>query len=114
MGGRQASRGNVMLWERFCWESLGSTNHVDLTLICNTDLNTIADQGHPFIEIPFSKGSGLFQQHNVSCYTAKLLEEWFMEHSNESGVVVWHPDFNSIQCYPDFNQALLEFARNTS
>ena len=33
VGRRQAGGGSVMLWAMFCWETLGSTIHVDVNLI---------------------------------------------------------------------------------
>ncbi|KAK3511175.1 hypothetical protein QTP70_032220, partial [Hemibagrus guttatus] len=52
MGRRQASRGSVMLWAVFCWETLGpAIIHVDVTLTCTTYLSIAADHVHPFMEM---------------------------------------------------------------
>lgn len=44
-----------------------------------TYLNIVADQGQHVIATVFSEGSGLFQQDNAPCHTAKLVQEWFVE-----------------------------------
>lgn len=51
----------------FCWETLGSAIHVDITLTCATYLNIEADQVHPFVEMVFLDVSGPFQQNNAPC-----------------------------------------------
>lgn len=58
---------SVMLWAMFCWETLGSAIHVDITLTCATYLNIEADQVHPFVEMVFLDVSGPFQQNNAPC-----------------------------------------------
>lgn len=39
MGRRQVSRGSAILWAMSCWETLGPSIHVDVTLTCSTNLN---------------------------------------------------------------------------
>ena len=100
MGRRQAGRGSVMLWVMFCWETLGPAIHVDVTLTHTTYLSIVADHVHPFMETVFPGGSGLFQQDNVPCHKAKMVQEWFEEHNNEFEVLTWppnSPDLNPIQ-----------------
>ena len=80
---RQASGGSMMLWAMFCWETLGPAFHVDVTLTCNTYLSIAADHVHPFMETVFPDGCGLFQPDNVPCKKAKMVQEWFVEHSIE-------------------------------
>ncbi len=75
--------GSVMLWAMFCKETLGPAIHVNVTLTRTTYLSIIADHGHPFMETVFSGGCGLFQQDNVPCNKAKMVQEWFQEHNNE-------------------------------
>ena len=65
IGRRQASRGSVILWAMFCWETLCSAIHVDVTLTCTTYLNIVADHGQPFMETVCPDGCGLFQQDKV-------------------------------------------------
>jgi len=64
-----------MLWATFCWETLGPAIHVDVTLTRTTYLTIVADQVHPFMETAFPNGSGLFQQDNAACHTAKMVQE---------------------------------------
>lgn len=75
LGRRQTGEGRMMLWEMFCWEALGTSIDVDVTLTCHkTYLNIVADQGHPLpwqqyfpnLVVPFSKitcPSGLQNLH---------------------------------------------------
>ncbi|MCI4375370.1 hypothetical protein PGIGA_G00108680 [Pangasianodon gigas] len=86
MGRRQARGGSVMLWAMFCWETLCPGIYVDVTLTRTTYLNIVADQIHPFIATVSPNGSGLFQQDNVPCYTAKIVQEWFEEHDRVQDV----------------------------
>ena len=100
MGRRQAGGGSVMLWAMFCWETLGPGIHVDVTLTRTTYLNIVADQVHPFMATVFPDGSGLFQQDNAPCHTAKIVQEWFEEHDKEFKVLTWppnSPDLNPIE-----------------
>ena len=48
----------------------------------------------------FPDGSGLFQQDNVLCHTAKIVQEWFEYHDKELKVLPWlpnSPDRNPIE-----------------
>jgi len=74
MGRRQADGGSVMLWAKFCWETLGPAIHVDLSIV--------ADHVHPFMEMVFPGGCGLFQQDNALCHKAKMVQEWFEEQTS--------------------------------
>ncbi|KAK3544669.1 hypothetical protein QTP86_026149, partial [Hemibagrus guttatus] len=99
MGRRQASGGSVVLCATFCWENLGPAIHVDVTLTRTTYLSNVADYVHPFKEMVFPDGCGLFQQDNVPCYKAQMVLEWFDEH-NEFEVLTWppnSPDLNPIE-----------------
>lgn len=68
---KQADEGSVMLWAMLCWESSRPGIHGDVTLTRTTYLNIIAGQGHPFMAVVFSNGSGLFLQKNAPCHPAK-------------------------------------------
>ncbi|KAK3568343.1 hypothetical protein QTP86_004953 [Hemibagrus guttatus] len=84
----------------FCYESLGSAIHVDVTLPRTTNRNIVKDHVHPFMEMVFPDGCGLFQQDNVPCHKAKMVQEWFDEHKNEFEVLIWppnSPDLNPIK-----------------
>ncbi|KAG5841041.1 hypothetical protein ANANG_G00195380 [Anguilla anguilla] len=52
----------------------------------------VADQVHPFMATVFPGGSGLFQQGNAPCHTAKIVQEWFEEHDKEFMVLPWPPN----------------------
>ena len=65
---------------------LGPAIHMD-TLTHTTYLNIVADCLYPFVEAVFSDGCGLFQQDNAPCHKAKMVQEWFEEHSNKFEVL---------------------------
>ena len=69
-------------------------------LTCATCLNTVVDQVQPLMAMIFPCSSGLFQQDNVPCHTAHIVQEWFKEHDKEFKVSPWPP--NS----PDINLIL--------
>ncbi|XP_067308382.1 transmembrane inner ear expressed protein isoform X1 [Pseudorasbora parva] len=62
MARRQPDGGSVMPRGMFCWETLGPAIHVDFTLTCTIYLRIVADHLHPFVEMVFPDGCGLFQQ----------------------------------------------------
>ena len=89
-----------MLWAMLWWEILGPTIHVDVTLTHITYLSIIADHVHPFMEMVFPDGCGLFQEDNTLCNKAKMVQEWFEEHTNEFEMLTWppnSPDLNPIK-----------------
>ncbi|KAK3512117.1 hypothetical protein QTP70_031236, partial [Hemibagrus guttatus] len=53
MEGRQTSRGRVMLWAMFCWETLGPGINVNVILTGTTYLNIVSDQSHTFMTTIF-------------------------------------------------------------
>ena len=71
---------------------MGPAIHVDVTLTRTTYLSIVADHVHPFMEMVFLDGCGLFQQVNAPCHKAKKVQEWFEEHNNESEVLTWPPN----------------------
>ncbi|KAK3570021.1 hypothetical protein QTP86_009164 [Hemibagrus guttatus] len=97
MGRRQASRGSVMLWAMLCWETWGPVIHVDVTLTRTTYLSIVAEHVHPFMEMVFPDGCGLFQQDNVPCHKAKMVQEWFDEHNESELLPPNSPDLNPIE-----------------
>jgi len=75
-----------MIWEMFCWETLGPAIHVHVNLEDATYLNIFADQVQRFMTMAFPGGSGLFQQQdNATCHTAHkcsgqiphIVKKWF-------------------------------------
>ncbi|MCI4395292.1 hypothetical protein PGIGA_G00178730 [Pangasianodon gigas] len=83
----------------FCWETLGSGIHVDVTLTCTTYLNIVADQVYPFMVTEFPNGSGLFHQDNAPCHTAKIVQEWFEEHDKELKIFLVLNPCRSSSCW---------------
>lgn len=80
----------------FCSVTLGSDIHVDVTLTCTTYLNNRVDLLHLFTAMVFPNVNGLFQQDNVPCYTAKVVQEYFTENKKIMDLatpskVLWSP-----------------------
>ncbi|KAK1788420.1 hypothetical protein P4O66_016854, partial [Electrophorus voltai] len=68
--------GNILLGK-----TSGLGIHLDVTLTRTTYLNIIIDQVHPFTAMVFPNDSGLFQQDNAPCHSAKIFQEWFEENA---------------------------------
>ena len=84
-------------WHQFCWE----TCH-----LCGSYCDAYHLPKHccrpctPFHGSIFPDGCGFFQQDNVTFYRAKMVQEWFEEHSNEFEVLTRppiSPDLNPIE-----------------
>ncbi|GBM89130.1 hypothetical protein AVEN_153753-1 [Araneus ventricosus] len=86
-----------MLWGTFSWAALGPVVVVEQTMKAANYLNIIADQLHPYMAFVFPTGNGIFQQDNAPCHKARIVLEWFEEHTDEFHLMSWPP--NS----PDFN-----------
>lgn len=79
-GRRQASRGYAEFsWETFC-------PGITVDYLYTHYLNTVACQVYPYTPntVKSSESSGLFQQNNVCCHTAKTVQECFEEHNEDS------------------------------
>lgn len=57
-GRKQARGGSVMVWAMFCWKTLCSAIHVDVTLAHITYLDIVVDQEQPLMETIFPGGKG--------------------------------------------------------
>lgn len=66
---KQASRGSVILWTMFCWETLGPGIHLKVPLTGSTYLKSVTDQVHPRWTV-LANGTGLFQLPGT-------LQKWF-------------------------------------
>ncbi|KAK3523387.1 hypothetical protein QTP86_029885, partial [Hemibagrus guttatus] len=75
----------------FCWETLGPAIPLDVTLTRTTYLSIVADHVPPLMETLFPDVCGLFQQDNVPCYKAKMVQKWFDEHNNQFEVLTPPP-----------------------
>ncbi|GBN50389.1 hypothetical protein AVEN_185884-1 [Araneus ventricosus] len=63
-------------------------------------LNIIADQLHPYMAFVFPTGNGIFQQNNAPCHKARIVLEWFLEHTDEFYLMYWphnSPDLNPME-----------------
>ncbi|GBN04634.1 hypothetical protein AVEN_1404-1 [Araneus ventricosus] len=63
-------------------------------------LNIIADQLHPYMAFVFLTRYGIFQQDNAPCHKARIVLEWFEEHTDEFHLMSWppnSPDLNSME-----------------
>ncbi|GBO03945.1 hypothetical protein AVEN_164652-1 [Araneus ventricosus] len=67
--------------------SCGRTDHETANY-----LDIIADQLHPYMTFVFPTGNGIFQQDNAPCHKARILLEWFEEHTDEFQLMSWLPN----------------------
>ncbi|GBN63036.1 Transposable element Tc1 transposase [Araneus ventricosus] len=81
-----------MLWGTFSWASLGPVFVVEQTMNAAKYLNIIADQLHPYMAFVFPLGNGIFQQDNAPCQKARIVLEWFEEHTDEFYLMSWPPN----------------------
>ncbi|GBN45200.1 Transposable element Tc1 transposase [Araneus ventricosus] len=80
-----------MLWGTFSWAALGPVVVVEQTLKAENYLN-IADQLHPYTAFVFPTRNGIFQQDNAPCHKARIVLEWFQEHTYEFHLMPWPPN----------------------
>ncbi|GBO42208.1 Transposable element Tc1 transposase [Araneus ventricosus] len=82
-GHTQAGDGGIMLWGTFSWAALGPVIVVEQIMKAANYLNIIAGQLHPYMTFVFPTGNGIFQQDNTPCHKARIVLEWFEEHTDE-------------------------------
>ncbi|GBN76504.1 Transposable element Tc1 transposase [Araneus ventricosus] len=97
-GHTQASGGGIMLWGTFSWAALRPVVVVEQTMKAANYLNITADQLHPYMVFVFPTGNGIFQQDNAPCRKARIVLEWFEEHTDEFHLMSWPP--NSLDLNP--------------
>ncbi|GBN87022.1 hypothetical protein AVEN_50406-1 [Araneus ventricosus] len=88
----QAGGGGIMLWGMFSRAALEPVVVAEQTMIAANYLNIIADQLHLYMAFVFPTGNGIFQQDNASCHKARIVLEWFEEHTNEFQLMSWPPN----------------------
>ncbi|GBL77197.1 Transposable element Tc1 transposase [Araneus ventricosus] len=91
-GHTQAGGGCIMLWGTFSWAALGPVLVVEQAMKAANYLNITADQLHPYMAFVFPTGSGIFQQDNAPCQKARIVLEWFEEHTDEFHLMSWPPN----------------------
>nr|KAF6369106.1 hypothetical protein mMyoMyo1_010511 [Myotis myotis] len=72
-----------MVWGMFSWHDLGPLIHVEQSLNSTTYLSIVAGQVHPIMLMTYPNGDGFFQQDNVPCHSAHIVQEWFQEHEGD-------------------------------
>ncbi|GBN78056.1 hypothetical protein AVEN_220739-1 [Araneus ventricosus] len=73
-------------------------------------LNIITDQLHPYMALVFPTGNGIFQQDTAPCHKARIVMEWFEEHTDEFHLMSWppnSPDLNPMEHIWDVMELLL-------
>ncbi|GBM23434.1 Transposable element Tcb1 transposase [Araneus ventricosus] len=96
----QAGGGDIMLWGTFSWVALEPVVVVEQTIKAANYLHITADQLHPYTAFVFLTGNGIFQQDNASCHKARIVLEWFEEHTDEFHLMSWppnSPDLNPLE-----------------
>ncbi|GBM65679.1 hypothetical protein AVEN_68571-1, partial [Araneus ventricosus] len=71
----------IMLLGAFSWAALGPVVVVEQTTKAANYLNIIADQLYPYMTFVFPTGIKMFQQDNAPCHKARIVLEWFEEHT---------------------------------
>nr|KAF6360184.1 hypothetical protein mMyoMyo1_011136 [Myotis myotis] len=90
----------VMAWGMFSWHDLGPLIRVEQHLNSTTNLSIIADQVHPIMLMVYPNGDDFFQQDNMQCHDACIVQEWFQEHEGDFTLLRWpsqSPDLNPIE-----------------
>ncbi|GBN02181.1 Transposable element Tc1 transposase [Araneus ventricosus] len=91
-GHTQAAGGGIMLWGTLSWAALGPVVVVEQTMKAANNLNIIADQLHPYMAFVFPTGNGIFQKDNAPLHKARIVLEWFEEHTDELYLMSWPPN----------------------
>ncbi|GBM07172.1 Transposable element Tc1 transposase [Araneus ventricosus] len=81
-----------MLWGTFSWAALGSVVVVEQTMKAANYLNIIANQLHPYMAFVFPTGNGIFHQDSAPFHKARIVLEWFEEHTDEFHLMSWPPN----------------------
>ncbi|GBM94042.1 Transposable element Tcb2 transposase [Araneus ventricosus] len=99
-GHTRAGGGGIMLWGTFSRAALEPVVVVEQTMKAANYLNITADQLHPYMAFVFPTGNGIFQQDNAPCHKARIVLEWFEEHTDEFHLMSWPsnwPDLNPME-----------------
>ncbi|GBM98871.1 hypothetical protein AVEN_69059-1 [Araneus ventricosus] len=80
-----------MLWGTFSWVAVGPVVVVEQAMKSVNYLNIIADQLHLYMAFVFPTGKGIFQQDNAPCHKARIVLEWFAEHTDEFHLMSMEP-----------------------
>nr|KAF6387375.1 hypothetical protein mMyoMyo1_007881 [Myotis myotis] len=80
-----------MVGGMFSWHDLGPLIRVELRLNSTTYLSTVADQVHPIMLMAYPNGDGFFQQDNVPCHGARIVQERCQEHEGDFTLLRWPP-----------------------
>ncbi|GBM44521.1 Transposable element Tc1 transposase [Araneus ventricosus] len=99
-GHTQSGGGGIMLWGTFSWVALRPVVVVEQTMKAANYLNIIADQLHSYMAFVFPTGNGIFQQDNAPCHKARIVLEWFEEHTEEFHLMSWpsnSPNLNPME-----------------
>ncbi|GBN76236.1 Transposable element Tc1 transposase [Araneus ventricosus] len=91
-GHTQAGGGGIMLWGTLSLAALGPVVVVEQTMKAVNYLNIIEDQLHPYMTFVFPTGNGIFQLDNAPCHKARIVLEWFEEHTDEFHLMSWLPN----------------------
>ncbi|GBM76678.1 hypothetical protein AVEN_48800-1 [Araneus ventricosus] len=79
-------------WWYYAFAALGPVVVVEQNMKAANYLNIIADQLHSYMAFLFPTGNGIFQQDNAPCHKARIVLEWFEEHTDEFHLMFWPPN----------------------
>ncbi|GFT32575.1 transposable element Tcb2 transposase [Trichonephila clavipes] len=92
--------GSLMVWGAIYWRGLGPLVTLHDKVKAAHYVNILWDQVHPFVQTLFPGECPLYQDDNAPIHTAKIAQEWFVEHEGEVGHLDWppqSPDLNIIE-----------------
>ncbi|GFS99353.1 transposable element Tcb2 transposase [Trichonephila clavipes] len=89
-----------MVWRAIYWRGVGPLVTLHGKVKAAHYVNILGDQVHPFVQTLFPGECSLYQDDNAPIHTAKIAQEWFVEHEGEVGHLDWppqSPDLNIIE-----------------
>ncbi|GFX15824.1 transposable element Tcb2 transposase [Trichonephila clavipes] len=92
--------GSLMVWGAIYWRGVGPLVTLHDKVKAAHYVNILGDQVHPFVQTLFPGECPLYQDDNAPIHTAKIAQEWFVEHEGEVGHLDWppqSPDLNIIE-----------------
>ena len=92
--------GSVMIWGAISWKSAGPMISLHGRINSRDYLRILSDQVHPMVRELFPDGDAFFQDDNAPIHTARIVKQWYDEHSDELEHLIWppqSPDLNIIE-----------------
>ncbi|GFU20137.1 transposable element Tcb1 transposase [Trichonephila clavipes] len=75
--------GSLMVWGAIYWRGVGPLVTLHGKVKAAHYVNILGDQVHPFVQTLFPGECPLYQDDNAPIHTAKIAQEWFVEHEGK-------------------------------